>query len=120
MRIQWKKVILGSVMGLVVLAIHAQNYTINLSTDKTDAIYKQGESIIFSLNLLEDGKPVIGRKIEYLLFTDGKPSVKKVLISTEEALKVESLLNKPGWTWLTATPLDDNGKPFKFKDNSGR
>lgn len=120
MRTHWKKVILSSVMGLMALAVYAQNYTVNLSTDKKDAIYKQSEKIIFSLQLLKDGKPVTGKDVEYLLKTDGKADVKKVFKSTENAFEIESSLNKPGWTWLTATPLNNDGKPFKFKDSHGR
>ena len=48
-----------------------ENYTFSVKTDKPDAIYKRGEKITFTVQLLKDGKPVPGIRVQYRLSQNG-------------------------------------------------
>jgi cephalosporin-C deacetylase-like acetyl esterase len=105
-----KKMLLAMALAIGPQALYLHAQTVQLATDKQDGIYKAGEEVVFTIQAIENEKPVAGKKIAYTLKTDGQKPVQEAVISTEEPLKLKSPLNKPGWTWVSVALLDDAGK----------
>lgn len=49
------------------------NYVLSVSTDRPDAIYKQGETVTFTVKLQLDNQPVNGADISWMTSKDGVP-----------------------------------------------
>ncbi len=113
------KYLFGSILGMALISLGAQQYTIKMETGKPDAVYRKGETMTFSMTLLEDGKPSTGGKFEYRLQSDGKPEIKETVESGGKPVVIDTQADAPGWTSVTATPLDENGAPRKQKNRQG-
>ena len=50
----------------------AGELTVKVTADKSNAIYKSGETAVITAAALEDGKPVSGRTVLYDFIADGK------------------------------------------------
>lgn len=103
-------------MGLLLLtgtSVWAGNLSVTGTTDKPDAMYQPGEKMEFRIQLLEDGKPVAGKKLSWVRTGDDQKTAKGVLVSKTEPVIVTTSTDKPGFVRLIVTALDDNGKPCK-------
>ena len=70
------------------------------TVNKNDAIFKPGEKISFSAQMLEDGKDVSRPLfLRYSLFHDHK-EIKNGTINADSRLSLETSLNRPGWVFL--------------------
>ncbi|MCX6897459.1 MAG: acetylxylan esterase [Verrucomicrobia bacterium] len=62
---------------LVVLAATwasaSTNYTLSVTADRPDAIYKQGEIVTFTIKLQLDKQPVDGAQVSWIISKDGVP-----------------------------------------------
>ena len=63
-----KKIFLFSFVFQFLLAavLLAANYSFYGETDKNPLEYQPGEEMVFTLNVLENGKPVAGKKIKWV------------------------------------------------------
>lgn len=109
----WKKVMLLLVLAGGALTLAAQDVTLKLGQGKPGGIYKNGETVVFTVQALADGKPVAGKEFVYELRSDSRDMVRKTAVSAEAVVEVKSGLSKPGWTWITAYLPDENGKAVK-------
>ena len=75
-----------AVLAAVLMAVSllAQEYKVEVKTDKEDAIYNKSQKITFSAQVLMDGKPVAGQKINYLLQGDGNLRKSDSFVSAEK------------------------------------
>ncbi len=89
-----------------------ENYTFSVKTDKPDAIYKRGEKITFTVQLLKDGKPVPGIRVQYRLSQNGDWG-KTQIADSGTPIIAETKLDKPGWVSIEAYMLGKDGKRVK-------
>lgn len=103
-----------SLLFLVVASmVGAGELSFKVTTDRPDALYRPGEPMVFSIQLLEDGKPVIGRELRWLRRGDDQQEEKGRLLSQAEPVTVATSLEQPGFVRLTVSPHDENGQACK-------
>ena len=78
-------------------ALSAVEYTMQFTSNKPDAIYKAGEEIVFTGQLLADGKVAAGCTVEYKLNHHGKMVKSGKAVVSEKPLVFSTKLDKPGW-----------------------
>ena len=87
-----------------------QNVAFTGTTDKNPLEYKPGETMVFSVQCLEDGKPVDGRKLSWKRTGDDGKVVEGTAVSkADEPLKIETSLEKPGFVRIQVFPLNADG-----------
>ena len=88
------------------------------NTDKSPIEYKPGEKMVFMVQLMEDSKPVEGKKLKWLRRgDDGKTENGEAVSSAANPLTIETSMGKPGFVNIAVTACDDNGKPLKDEKN---
>ena len=105
-----------AVMLLAAASCFAGELTVQVKTDKPDAIYKTGEIATITAIALEDGKPVSGKTVTYELNADGGVNKRGKFVS--DAAKPFTWQYKFGYpSALRAefTILGDDGKRIKLK-----
>ncbi|MBI4976439.1 MAG: acetylxylan esterase [Spirochaetes bacterium] len=81
------------------------------STDKNPIAYEAGETMIFTVQLLEDGKPVAGKNLTWKRFgDDGRSNEGKAVSSADEPLVITTSIDRPGFVRIIVTAFDENGK----------
>jgi len=81
------------------------------ATEKPEAVFASGEAIVFKVQLLEDAKPVAGRKLKWKRTgDDAKTESGDAISSDAEPLTITTSLEKPGFVRLEVWPVDDQGK----------
>ncbi len=91
-------------------------------TDKDPLSYKPGEPMVFTVQLLEDGKPVDGKKINWVCESDdGTVKNGEAVSSAKEPLKITGSISKPGFVHVYArTPeVKQWGDKFMFNGSAG-
>lgn len=89
-----------------------ENYSLRIATDKPDAIYKKGETITFTAELLKDGKPAPGLKLSYRLSENGNWD-KFLEAKSDKPLTATAKLDKPGWVSIEVFAIGPDGKKLK-------
>jgi len=88
------------------------------AADKPLAIYKPGEKIVFSVRLLDDSKPVAGKKLKWVRRGDDKLINKgEAVSSATQPLNIETSSDKPGFVHIAVTVFNDDGKPAQDAKN---
>ncbi len=107
-------------LGLVFCAtwLVAGDFLVVGKTDKESGIYAKGEKITFSIQALEDGKPVTGVKAKYRLFYDGVRNVDGEALLNGEPFTVEAQLDYAGWVYVNCWLKDAEGKNIDLKRGS--
>ncbi len=83
-----------------------------VKTDKNPLSYKVGEKITFTLRLLEDGKPLAGKRIAWELWSeDGSLAAGEK--SSSGPVIIRTRLKKPGFVNIEAKALEPNGREIK-------
>ena len=112
------KKLFTAALTLGVMNLFAGTLRFECSSNKEDSIYQAGDKIVFTVKLLEDGKPAEGKFIQYRLCHD-QNEIKRDRVSAAEELKVETSSAKPGWIYLRVSAKDadnqDIKQPFKLK-----
>ncbi len=93
-------------------AAPARAFTV--ATDRPDGLYRQGEPVVFSIRMTEDGQTVTGRTLAYTLTGDGGLLQTGRLASAAEPVTVTAKLDRPGWLNLKVTGSDAAGKPIPW------
>ena len=109
---QIKKVLL-----LILLAVISQSFAGKISfkctVNKKDAIFKTGETITFSAQMLEDNKPAAKRKLGYRLMYDRK-AIKCGIVDGTESLSFSIKATHPGWVYLTLFAFGDSKNDQRY------
>lgn len=113
------KAIVGWLAGMLLgVTLVAQEYRWEVKTDRTDAIYKQGETITFSAVLLKNGQPAAGKNVVWQMIGDGTFRKTGSYISEKTPFTVTAALAFPGWVQVTFTLAATDGAPVtKTTDN---
>jgi cephalosporin-C deacetylase-like acetyl esterase len=104
----------------IAVSLLAQEYKVEVKTDKEDAIYNKGQKITFSAQVMMDGKPVAGKKVNYLLQGDGNLKKSDSYVSAEKPFTIDESLDFPGWVQVKFTVIGEDGKPLKYKDKADK
>lgn len=83
-------------------------------SEKNPLTYRCGEEIVFNLSLVEDGKPLAGVPIQWNLFgEDGTRDKGTAVSDPAKPLTIKTKLSKPGFVYVEAKAMGENGKPLK-------
>jgi hypothetical protein len=85
-----------------------------VATDRPDGTYHWGETITFTVLMMEDARPVAGRSLSYVVQGDGDLKKEGRLLSEMEPVKVSVQMNRPGWVQLKVTGADAEGKAIPW------
>lgn len=92
----------------------AGNLSFKGETDKAEAIYKPGEKMVFSVQALDDSKPVAGKKLKWTRRGDDQKTENGEAVSSDtQPLVISTSMDKPGFVHIAVTLCDENGKPIK-------
>ena len=73
-------------------------YSLTVSTDRPDALYRQGQKVAFKIRLLLDGQPAQDVEVGWTISKDGVPPITKGKLKlTEGAGTVFGKLEEPGF-----------------------
>lgn len=80
--------------------------------DKDALSYKSGEEIVFSVSLMEDGKPKGGQKVKYVRRgDDGKTDSGEFVSDAGRPFVYKTSVDRPGYVHLKMEAVGDDGKP---------
>ena len=83
------------------------------TTDKDTALYQPGEKMTFSIQLLEDSKPVGGKKLKWARSgDDAQTESGEAVSSATKPLIISTALRIPGFVRIEVWVLGENGKPI--------
>ncbi len=86
--------------------------------DKQAISYAPGEEMTFKIQLLEDGKPVAGKKLKWVRRGDDlKTESGEAASSDSEPLTLKTSIAKPGFVYIMVTACGEDGKPVKDAKN---
>ena len=100
---------LAAVMLMAAVSLIAGELKFNCTVNKKDAIYKAGEKIVFTAELLEDGKVPEDKFIQYRLYHDHKV-VKNGLVPAAKGLKLETSSQNPSWIFIEVWAKDSKNR----------
>lgn len=84
------------------------------TTDRSPPFYQRGEHIVFSVQLLDHGKPLGGRRLAWTRRGDDAQTANgEGVSSATEALHIETTASAAGFVHLVVKVLDAGGKPAK-------
>ena len=92
------------------------DYKFDFKPDKADAIYRCGEEIRFSGNVLVKGKTPENMTVQCKILRDGlwKSIVNKKVVVSDKPIEFTVKLDKPGWVQLLVYVLDEKGAQLKM------
>jgi cephalosporin-C deacetylase-like acetyl esterase len=95
-------------------ASFAGDFLLDWKTDKDPVSYLPGETMAFKLQLLEDGKPLDGKKLKWTRSGDDQKRVSgEAISSASEPLVLTSSLDKPGFVRYEIAVFNPDGVPLK-------
>lgn len=83
----------------------AADYSLTVRTDHANAIYKQGEPVTFTIQLVKRGQPVAAADISWTLSKDGVAPIKseKLTLKDDGTGTITGRLDEPGFLQLRLT-----------------
>jgi cephalosporin-C deacetylase-like acetyl esterase len=96
-------------MAFLAGSLAALDYTVDFRLNHPNGIYRAGETIQVTAQLLEDGKPAIGKQLRYVLSHDAT-SIETVDRSADTPVTVETSMDHPGWCRLLVIGQDQDHK----------
>ena len=94
----------GTPALLAQAATPSTNYSLTVRTDHADALYKQGESVQFTVRLLLDQQPVPAAEVQWTLSKDGVPPVTTGKLRLTNGLgAIAGTLDEPGFLQCKVT-----------------
>lgn len=109
----YRHLLLSAALLFSSLTMWAGDLAFRTTTDKETGLYKPGEKMTFRIQLLEDSKPVAGKKLNWKRTgDDGKTENGDAMSSEAEPLSITTILEKPGFVRIEVTALDENGQPL--------
>ena len=104
------KTVLTSTLFAAVAAASFAAPDVIVKTNKAHAVYKCGEEITVTAQVVEHGKPVIGETVNYHYLADGRDEKKGSFVTTDKPFIFKTKLDKPGAMRIDFILLDKNGK----------
>ena len=101
-----KKLLLVTLLSAVAFALAAVEYSMVFTSNKKSAIYQCGEEMVFTAQLLIDGKPATDSVVKFDLYHNGKKIKSGKQAVSAEPLKISTKLDKPGWAHIYCTYSD--------------
>ncbi len=100
---------LGLTLLLLVSTRAGAGYTLSVTADRPDAIYRQGETVMFTLKLQLDQQPVEGAEVRWTITKDGVPPTTSGTVKLAGGrATVTGKLNEPGFLLCRATFAEPN------------
>jgi cephalosporin-C deacetylase-like acetyl esterase len=99
----------------------AGTIAINWSTDKEPVSYLPGQTMTFNIQLVEDGKPLAGKTLQWVRTGDDQKTAKGEAVSSDtQPLEITTSINKPGFVHLVVTVLNSDGSRLgSFEGGAG-
>lgn len=96
------------------------NYVLKVTTDRPDALYKQGETVTFKLELTLDKKPVADAEVQWTITKDGvPPSTSGKVKLANSAATITGKLEEPGFLLCRATFTSADKKAYTGLGGAG-
>ena len=93
-----RRLLLVLVTLVATWASASTNYVLSVNADRPDAIYKQGETVTFTITLLLDQQPVDGATVNWIISKDGAPPTTSGTVKlTGTSATVTGKLDEPGF-----------------------
>ena len=113
-----RSLILSCSLLISALTLWGGELTFNGTTDKAVALYQPGEKMVFNVQLLDDAKPVAGKKLQWRRTgDDAKTETGSAVSSETEPLTIATALEKPGFVRIEVWTLDEQDKPLVDSKN---
>ncbi len=105
---------------LVTSPVWAKDYTLNVTTDRPDALYQVDETVTFTVSLQHDKEPVTSGEVAYVLTNDGENEIGKgTLPLSADSARVTGTLDKPGFLRCKVQFITPNGKKVSALAGAG-
>ena len=95
------------------------DWKFTVSTNQPKAIYRKGENVVFTVNLLKDGAAFPDGTLKYRISENGNWG-KWITVPSGKPLTVTKTSNKPAWFAIEATAHDKDGKAIKNPKTKNR
>ena len=96
------------------------NYVLKVTTDRTDALYKQGETVTFKLELTLDRKPVADAEVQWIITKDGVPPTTSGKVKLANGVATTTgKLEEPGFLLCRATFTSADKKTYTGLGGAG-
>lgn len=92
------------------------NKYFSCQTDKAPYAYRCGETVRFHIQYREDGKTVPAASFRWKIAGDFGLAKEGIADGSTGELTLEASLDRPGFLYVTATALDENGNPAPESD----
>ncbi len=103
---------------LTAVLLLAADYSFFGTTDKNPLEYAPGEEMTFSLQVLDAGKPADGVHVRWTRTGDDEKTAQgEAISSVNEPILVKTSLDVPGFVYVLAVVVDENGKPIPRASN---
>lgn len=87
---------------------------LSISTDRPQAVYTTGETVLFQIHLTQDDRPLEDVTLKGELSSNGFRDSTPIDITIDEGqAHVKGTLNKPGLLWLRVTCASEAGGPIQ-------
>jgi cephalosporin-C deacetylase len=114
-----KRMTLAGTLFLCGATLYAGTLSFKGECEKPKAVFEPGEKMVFKIQLLEDAKPVAGKKLKWTRTGDDqKAETGEALSSDQGPLVLTNSIGQPGFVRIFVNALDEAGKPLK--DAQGR
>lgn len=102
------------ILVLLVLAfpVWAQTgYTLDVATDRADALYHVNEAVTFTISVTQGDEPVAAGEVSYTLTNDGEDEISRgMLLLSGVPYRISAALDEPGFLRCTVTFAGPDGK----------
>jgi hypothetical protein len=113
------KYLLSLAVAALASGLAAQEYTVDFKMNNPDGIYKKGEKIVVSAQLLEDGKPAKDKILRYVLSHDTE-DIKTVDTPSDAPVAIETTMDHPGWCRVVMFGMGQDKKTLKSTANGSQ
>lgn len=100
---------IGLTFTLLCNFLNAGDFALRGSTNKDVAIYAPGEPMVFTVQVFEDDKPVVGKRLEWTRTGDDGKTESGETVAGVEGLTVTTKLDEPGFVRLKVIAFNDEG-----------
>ncbi len=99
-----------SLLLILAAAVSAGEFRFFGETNKDPLQYAAGEEMTFTVQLLEDGQPVSGKKLKWnRRGDDGETASGEAISDAEKPLVIQTKLEVPGFVHINVQAFDENG-----------
>lgn len=105
-------------LATLAAAAWAEELTFTCATDKDALAYQPGDTMVFTIQVLADGKAVDGRKLRWSRRGDDQKTDQGEAVSAAgQPLTITTACDKPGFVHVVVAVLGEDGKPVKNAKN---